>query len=242
MQKEEKELTDMEMTERMHAFLAGYYYREIISEGFSDGNELFLKCVEKYGNERGERMARRARRDGKPLTYSTYAQYREWNASASSIAENSTNLSECTEVSPDYTVHYTRCPWAAAFQEMNEIEGARLYCSAIDRAVIHGFNPQLKFQVKGCLAADPECVQTWVDAGVTLPFAAPSPSDQKDWGYHCAHLFWTFGEVLKEADPEKGKAAEEKVLKMFEERFGKEASDTVLAYRDTPFSGPDSIS
>lgn len=232
----------MEMTERMHAHLAAYYYREIIRAGFSTAKELFLKCVERYGNERGERMARRAVRDGKPLTYSTYAQYREWNASTSSIAGNTFNLSECTEVSPDYTVHYTRCPWALAFQELNETECAVLYCSAIDRAVIHGFNPDLAFRVTGCLAADPECVQTWVDAGVTLPFAAPNPSDQKDWGYHCAHLCRTFATVLKEADSEKGEAAEEKVLKLFEERFGKEAARTVLSYQGTPFSGPDSIS
>ena len=226
----------MEFTEKMHAWIAASFYQEMRGVSFPQCDTVFLHCVYQYGNERGTRMALRALRDGKPLDYNTYAAYREWNPTNSSIEEGSLNQSECTETVPDYVVHYSRCPWAEKFREMNEIHAAQLYCSAIDRSIIHGFNPDLRFEVKGCLACDKECVQKWLNAHVDLPFKKPDPSNQEDFTFHCGHLFWTFAHTLKDVEPDIGKAIAQKVLDRFASENGPDAAETLQKYERNTFT------
>ena len=56
------------LNERHHAFLAAEYYRVLLERFGARGRAAFVLATQRYGEQRGSRMAQRAIRDGGNLT------------------------------------------------------------------------------------------------------------------------------------------------------------------------------
>jgi phosphoribosyl-ATP pyrophosphohydrolase len=56
------------------------------------------------------------------------------------------------------------------------------------------------------------------------------------WAYHAGHLHKTVRDVIAEELGPVGREAAREALDLFAQRYGEEAAEVVLAYRDVDFS------
>jgi hypothetical protein len=136
--------------EKTHAHIIGLFYKHLKE----DGIPVFIKAAQRYAEQRGNRMALRALRDGVPLNFAAYMAYGEW------IGTIPMEVSE-ERGKDDLTATVSTCPWAETFAEMGLVDCGMLYCKEIDRGIVRGFNPDLRFELKSLLHNSDHCVQVF---------------------------------------------------------------------------------
>lgn len=227
----------MGFTEMTHAFIAARYYVCLTEEFGEQGKAAFLHATRYYAEQRGRRMAQRAIRDGKPLTYETYCQYSEWVNSEELLSQGLGNRVEIASESPDYTMHIFSCPWHSQFQKMGLKEAGLAYCSDLDASLCRGFNPELVYEVSQTLHDHDYCIQTVRNAGLSENSdMRKKPEGIKPFEYHCGHSYWSYNEVTAAIFGARGEQVNGRVMKEFEEEYGKEMADILAGYRHTNFN------
>lgn len=226
-----------EFTERHHAFIAATFYDELTRAFGERGKAAFVMGTQRYAEQRGARMAQRAIRDGKPLNFVTYRQYGEWVNTKTIIDAEENNQSTPQSLSPDFEVKITRCPWAAQFKDMGEVEGGVCYCTHLDKSIVRGFNPYLVFEVPQSMHDHDYCIQIMRGANFTgEEDMTRKPENLRTFDYHCGHSYKTFSQITEAIFASEGHAISQAVLERFTKEYGKEMADVLVSYHDTDFN------
>jgi hypothetical protein len=156
-----------------------------------------------------------------------YLAFGEWQAADDEMSQQG------EAQGPHLLARVRRCPWHCAWEDEGLMAYGGLYCLDIDEALVRGFNPELRLDVRSTLTGGDEACEfvfhdvDWEPAKggrVVMP-----------WEYHLGHLFQAVSEVFVEKMGEEGRAAADEALAEFARRYGQEASEAVAAYRDTDF-------
>ena len=224
------------MNEFHHAFLSARCFARLKDSGISNYREIFLFALRTYGNQRGRRMAQRALRDGRPLDFASYRYYSEWSFTKDFLADAGTFFRE-TERGENYFYEVYDCPWNRIYQQLNLPDGALLYCRDLDKAIAHGFNPDLRYEVERFEDAPLLCRQMQFDAHLDRDqdYPAPDPANQRDFTYHCGHILAVFRQVLWNCLGDRGDAIIDGVLSDFAEQFGADACSSLLFASNSNF-------
>ncbi|MGD8967868.1 MAG: L-2-amino-thiazoline-4-carboxylic acid hydrolase [Anaerolineae bacterium] len=210
-----------------HALLFAWMARAVIDRvGKERGEAVILEAVRRYGEERGHRMALRAEADGEPLSTANYLAYGEWSANPGETEQT------IVEQGADVRMTVQRCPWHAAWAENDLMAYGRLYCLEIDEALVRGFNAALRLDV-ACTRPNDSKSCEFVFHGVGK--RVPRHGRVMPWAYHVGHLYKTVGDVMVEEMGPVGREAAREALDPFAQRYGEEAAEVVLAYRDVDF-------
>jgi hypothetical protein len=224
-----------------HALLFAWISKAVHDRVESDEAEVIIKkAVRRYGEERGGRMALRAKANGHKLSMLNYLAYGEWRA------EPGASQQEVVERTPRANIHVRRCPWHEAWREYDLLDYGKLYCQEVDEALVRGFNPDLRIEVRRALSeGESYCDFVFHETNLTLlnsfllryrQVVRPGKRAVMPWDYHLGHLFKTMGEVVGEELGQLGLAAMDAALKNFTETFGKEAGEAIEAYSVTDFN------
>lgn len=227
---------------RQHAVMFGVLAKGILEAfGEQTGDELLWAAVERYGEERGRRMALRCERDGVERDMAAYFAYGEWSASGG--FEKSPLLDD-----PYRHYHVLRCPWCTAWDESGLEEYGQYYCRAVDRAILRGFNPSLTLDmpVYHSMPGGTHCDFHWKDAARTEEFAARQQalaravgtSCVKDFLYHTAHLYQAMTCCANARDAVKGHVAENAARRAFAALCSHQELLRVLALSGEDFEQP----
>jgi hypothetical protein len=228
-------------TETHHALLFGWMAQALLAQaGEQAGEAVIRKAVRQYGNERGRRMALRAKANRHALTMANFIAYGEWKPSP-----GLGHKMQKVEKTPAFKVHIHQCPWHQAWKDRGLVAVGRLYCLEVDKALVHGFNPDLVLGVNGTLPDGAEhCEFVYHDANLTPinylklayhKYIKPGKSAAMPWEYHLGHLYTTFERVAVEALGEAGRSAVQTGLDEFTRQFGQAAAQRVAAYRTVDF-------
>ncbi|WP_129596258.1 L-2-amino-thiazoline-4-carboxylic acid hydrolase [Anaerophilus nitritogenes] len=223
-----------------HALLFAWISKSIVQAiGEKDGERIIRKAVIKYAHQRGRRMALRAKANGDPLTMANYMAYIEWMPQKGEMEQ------KLVQKSPHTRINVFKCPWHTAWQENDLMPYGRYFCMEVDKALVEGFNKDLVIDIHGTQPNDAKfCDLTFEDAYLTpinmmkliyKKLIKPGKKAIMSWEYHSGHLYKTIGDVVRE---ELGQQAEEIMtvaLRAFTDRYGKEASEIVISYRNTDF-------
>lgn len=216
-----------------HALMFAWISRAVIQRvGEEEGEAVIRKGVRRYGEQRGNRMGLRAQAKGRALTMNSYMAYGEWRAGEDEQEH------ETAETTPQLKMHVTKCPWQKAWENNDLMPFGRLYCLEIDRALVHGFNPELRLDVNSTLTNDNlpcEFVFHGADPDTASDLSLDRERTVMAWDYHLGHLFKTLGEVVSEDLGPVGQEAMEEALGTFAQHYGKEAAAVIAGYQDTDF-------
>lgn len=127
-----------------HALLIAWLAQETVQRFGEKGRAAIREGVRRYGEERGRRMAARARAAGHALDLLSFLVFGEIDTSA--------NTWKIVRTTPYFELHAKKCGWHDVWVKSNLIEAGGLYCHEIDDAILHGFNPNIQFQVDGTLS------------------------------------------------------------------------------------------
>ncbi len=108
--------------------------------GPEPGEELIREAVQLFGRERGRQIAERVKSLGKPLSFRnwlTYGDISGSNFSARPVIDNG-----------DLVAKVRACSFLDAATEWGMGEYARLYCKYADYAILEGYNPDVKLELK----------------------------------------------------------------------------------------------
>lgn len=215
----------MLFSEEHHAYLITRLYQKMSAMGEA-GIAVFRMAAQSYGGQRGRRMALRALRDGHALDYTAYFAYAEWTPEDSAFDVRM----EAKEGMAEEEVF--RCPWAAVFAGEGTPDCGITYCREIDRAIIRGFNPDLKLEISRNMHSDGSCRFHFLDERIT-----PDLFDRADmlikngettlpFDYHCGHLLAAFRDVAEDAlGSGSARVLLEYVFSGFRGRYGQEMAD-----------------
>ena len=229
----------LSLKEQHHAFISAIFYREMRDGGFDNFEAAFLRATQKYGEERGGRMAQRAIRDGRALDFAAYRWYGEWSHTPEYLAELSHPKTEAMEDGDNNTYKVLNCPWSDLYLGMDLLDGANAYCSVLDVALARGFNPDLTFLVPKTMHANRDfCIQSQVDGklGAEEAWGPRREDNMRDWNYHCGHAYWTYGRMICAIYGPRGEALAAKVLVAFAKEYGQQAAEIITGYADTDFN------
>ncbi|MDL2225789.1 L-2-amino-thiazoline-4-carboxylic acid hydrolase [Eubacteriales bacterium OttesenSCG-928-M02] len=184
-----------------HAALFGYLTRETLATLGKDGENAVKEIVILYGNQRGVRMAMRATAAGYPLDMVSYNGFREWQLVNPDSAHTQ---GEPPKGDADYHISYSlTCPWHQAWKAYGMEAEAPYYCRYVDKALLAGFNPNLRLEIPKLLTQGDDCCEMhWMDYVKTDEDAARIEKIALEndpvmpWGYHLAHLYCSFIAVL----------------------------------------------
>lgn len=224
-----------------HALLFAWISKEVHHRvGAERAQEIVKRAVRRYGEERGHRMSLRAKANGHRLDMVNYLAYGEWRADPGETQQ------EVRERTPHVHVHAHKCPWYEAWKAYDLLQYGKSYCQEVDEALVRGFNPELRIDVKGTLAEGEDyCDFMFYGANLTLPKALllryrqrfrPGSGAVMPWEYHLGHLYSTMGRVLQAELGEPGQDAIEAGMEAFGSHFGEGARKAIEAYQDTDFS------
>jgi hypothetical protein len=225
---------------RQHALLFTWLAQEAERAlGVLPADDLIRHAVQRYGRERGGRMAQRAETLGLPLNWTTYQALSEWSAPA--YPHESMTLQH----TPQWQRIVTICPWNDAWRAEGLQAYGRLYCGDIDRALVQGFSPDLEYSVSRTLPAGQPCCE-FVAIGYALTDRAIErlaalrsrlgDSAVMPWEYHLGHLYWSMRSELEARTGAAGGAIAQRALATFETRFGTALAETIRAHEHTDFA------
>jgi hypothetical protein len=142
-------------------------------------------------------------------------------------------------------VQVVQCPWAEAWKDNDLLPFGRMYCLEIDQALVKGFNPELKIDVKSTQTNGADhCDFVYHRANlnfintILLGYRkkySPGKKARMSWEYHAGHLFTTMEKVIFAELGQTGEKAVQAGLQSFGAKFGKEAARLVAAYRNVDF-------
>jgi hypothetical protein len=236
-----KEKAHIEFTAEQHAMLFAWVSRALVEKiGVEKAGPVLKTAVKRYGEQRGRRMALRAENNHHKLDMLGYLTYGEWKAQKGEMAM--LTIAEGANL----RVSIPKCSWFTAWQEAGLIEYGKYYCQEIDAAVVRGFNPELKLEVKYIKPEDkPDCNMLFV--GLKMGPAEmmtmlmrklfkPGYSAFMPWDYHTGHLYKTVKDVLVGELGTDGKLAFDIALAEFSERYGKDAVEIIKEYEKVDFN------
>lgn len=218
--------------EKTQAYLVAKFYNYLVEAFEERGEQAFINATIYYATQRGRRMAQRAIRDGKELNFETYMNYGEWISTEYTKNLRQANDNHIIENDKDFVIEINTCPWYLQFNEMNCEKAGMVYCKYLDSSICRGFNPSLIYDVEKFLHTDNSCIHRIHNANMVN--YKPTDKDKaniKPFVYHCAHLYWSFKEVITSIFKYEGKLISDKVLKDFIDDYGMEAGDRLISYR-----------
>ena len=227
----------MEFTERQHAFISAAFYRALGEQNLPNYRDAFRLAVRMYAEQRGFRMAQRAIRDGKPLSFPAYRHYKEWSPTPEA-GEEFPNSAELYMENGNLMTRVFACPWSAQYLEMGLLEGAMDYCEDLDVAICRGFNPKLHYELKQVIHEKQDyCLHCHhnPEAEMDAEFGPPKPQNQRDFAYHCGHVYFTLSRVLTAVYGSVMPGICTRVIEEFAGAYGQEMADVVLQYRAWDF-------
>ncbi len=220
-----------------HAMLFAYLAKETIDTFGEAGKAAVTAGVNRYGEQRGRRMALRTLADGNPLDVENYLVYGEWEAFPGQMDLR------FPAYSPEVRMQNYRCPWHTEWSKRGLEEYGRYYCRDVDAALARGYNGmtlELKanrllgdnccdFIFQGC-EIPPERMEEFARKRAAIGSKAKMP-----WEYHVGHLYRTMREAIVGAFGAEGEAAVERALEAYREEYGDEAKNLVLQYADVDY-------
>jgi hypothetical protein len=227
-------------TETHHALLFAWIAKAVVERvGERRGEAIIRKATRQYGEQRGRRMALRAQANKHVRSMLNYISYSEYRITPGEIEL------KMIERIPHARTYTSRCPWHGAWKENGLLAFGRLYCSEIDQALVHGFNPELQMDVISTLSdGAARCEFVYHNADITIPnyllvqyrrAISPGLKAVKPWDYHVGHLFSTLEKVAVEELGQVGQEAIQAGLAEFAKRYGEQAMQKVVASRSKDY-------
>ncbi len=228
------------MTARQHALLFAMISKSVIQEtGVEKGEPVIRQAVLEYGRQRGKRMALRAKKYGHDLTMDNYFAYGEW-----AVPKGEMNY-RFAEKYPHARMQIDQCPWYETWKSNNLLEFGKYYCREIDKALVHGFNPDLAIRVNSIRPDGGEvCDFVFKDAGLSFfkllglmlkKKIRPGKDAIMPLEYHCGHLYSTMGRVICREFGEKADILMENALKEAKAFFNENQISAIVSYKTTDF-------
>jgi len=229
------------LTAKHHAILFGLMTKAVcMSSDEKTCETIIRKAVRTYGEQRGHRMALRARANGHALTMANFLAYGEW-----SLESGESDLQVVAKV-PHARVQIGKCPWHRVWAEKDLLPYGCYYCLEIDAALVRGFNPELKLDIKESLTAgQARCDFVFHDANLTLrnylavayrKLVNPGRACRMPWDYHCGHLYKTVGDLIVQELGSPGQEAVDTALAEFAAIYSQAAVRILTAFQDTDFN------
>ena len=109
--------------------------------GPEEGEQVLKEAVERFGFERGRRIAERVKGEGLPLTFKNWLIYSDIDAS-----ENFQPLPDIQDT--DLVVKVSNCTFYNAAQQWGLGEYAHIYCKYVDYKILEGYNPDVKMELQ----------------------------------------------------------------------------------------------
>ncbi len=109
--------------------------------GEEKAEALLKEIVETFGEERGKRIAERVKAQGKPLTFKNFLIHTDMDSS------NVTPEIQPSIVDGKLVLDIPCCAFNQGAQDAGFGEYAYYYCKYIDRAIIRGYNPDIRLEV-----------------------------------------------------------------------------------------------
>ncbi|WP_209341482.1 L-2-amino-thiazoline-4-carboxylic acid hydrolase [Flavonifractor sp. AGMB03687] len=220
-----------------HAILFAYLAKEAIDTFGEAGKAAVTAGVNRYGEQRGHRMALRTQADGNPLNVENYLVYGEWEAFPGQMDLR------FPEYSPEVKMQNYRCPWHTEWSKRGLEEYGRYYCRDVDAALARGYNGMeltlnanrmmgdacCDFTFRGC-SVPPERMEGFKRKQAKIGSKAKMP-----WEYHVGHIYRTMKEAIVDAFGTEGEAAVARALESYRQEYGDEARDLVLQYADVDY-------
>ncbi|SKC76685.1 L-2-amino-thiazoline-4-carboxylic acid hydrolase [Maledivibacter halophilus] len=224
-----------------HALLFAWISKAVIEAvGERTGEPIMRRAVIRYAMQRGRRMALRAEANGHELTMDNYMAYSEWKAPKEEMEQ------KLVQKSPNAAMHVFKCPWHTAWKENNLMAYGRYFCMEVDKALVKGFNKDLRIDVNSTQPNDgTHCDFVFYDAQlkgkkmavlIYKKLIRPGKNAVMSWEYHCGHLYKTIGEVLIEELGERALSMLDKAMEDFSDRYGDDSVKMVKSYMDTNFN------
>jgi hypothetical protein len=207
------------------ALLLGYLIRDIADRFGKAGEEVIVEAIRAYGENRGKRMARTALENGCRNDLLGYLLFIEVDP------VDTGNKFRIESRRPYFRVKAAKCGWHEIWRESGMLDVGRIYCRDIDKAMLQGFNSELRFDVPRNLNdGSPFCEFNYFDWSLGLPdlcwFLLRKRQAKKkalrSWDFHCVDVLTSFSRVVLEHLGEEGEKAIHHSLARFSEEFGEE--------------------
>lgn len=213
-----------------HAVLIGLTGKYLEKYAGSDGLDLFVNSIVKYGKQRGKRMKSRALRDGRPLNYETFLAYGELKLDTLpgdySVGANSPVYINCCH----------RCMWDEAWRKFGLLKYGQWYCRYIDLHLVQGFSDDMVMLVKTMKGlGDDFC--TFVHVGyeqteesrerIARLKAELNGRYLKDFLYHEGHFLNAVRSVCRRPLKEKYEKLETDILREFSDIYDEKLAEKV---------------
>lgn len=185
-----------------------------------------------YGVGRGSRMARRAKEHGIPLNMQGYFALREW-----SVPDGAFDGARIQNTPYQIDEQYL-CPWNQAWKCFGKEKPGSLYCRNVDVALLHGFNPALRLDLRSNVSAGaPKCEFHYLDAHMSEKELADldcyakklDGKGVKSFDFHTADLLAAFSKTLAALHGEDGQKAIDDAIYAFQDQYKNGAFDLVEA-------------
>ena len=222
---------------KMQPFLADRYYH-YLKEAFPEqAMDAFMTAFHRYASQRGIRAAQRAIRDGAPLNFEHYQKYREVVSTPQMREIDGPGRSEHTVTENCYTGHVYECSSHNCFRELNSPEEVeQFFCYHIDRFNVHGFNPDLPYEVISTLCdssccvhrAGPTPIRPGAELGKRMEDAPPYP-------FIVANEYFTMKKMITAIFGEPGRSIAEAVKEEFIRQYGSEDWAELCRYQHVDF-------
>src|SRR5699024_3893464 len=138
---------------------------------------------------------------------------------------------------PNYTFTIRSCPWKWQFDKMGSTLAGMVYCTHLDNSICMGFNPYLTYEVDlSQLEDEGYCIHSVHSKSKPNIDNKTYTKHIMNFEYHCAHLYWSFHEVLTSIFRLKGEEVATYVLNDFGDEYGNNAMIAILKYRHTNFN------
>ena len=221
-----------------HAVLYALLEKEAVEQAGEEGRKAMYEATARYGRERGARMRQNAEKFGDEPNAFSYLAYGEWSAAPGAMIVDEYDTK-------NYTTHVKKCEWCRCWEKHGLLDYGKAYCTNVDVNIAHGFDPEFDLIVNSLMSAGDEVCEFGYGFEMT-PEKREELAEikekigqkaQKDFNYHCAHMWVSIRNTLTELLGEQlGHDITDAALFDFTRRFGSEYADAVLAGKDLNFS------
>ncbi len=139
----------------------------VIEEFGEAGRNAVVRAVERFGEERGKRIAAVVRSAGRDLTFANFLIFTDLDTSDLEMIPSLEDGELRLEISS--------CPFATACRDWGMGEAGRLYCEHVDAAIMRGYNPQLfeTVALQSLTAGADKCILVYRATGRSKPCGCP---------------------------------------------------------------------
>lgn len=220
-----------------HAMLFAFMAKEAIDTFGEKGKKAVSAGVNRYGEQRGHRMALRTLADGNELNVENYLVYGEWEAFPGQM-----DLRFPT-YSPEVRMQNYRCPWYTEWSKRGLEKYGRYYCRDVDAALARGYNGMKLNLLANRMIGDECCDFTFQNCQIApermeafrAKCAKIGKKAKMPWEYHVGHIYKTMKEAIISAFGAEGEAVVAQALESYRMEYGDEAKALVLQYADIDY-------